>query len=63
MDNFGLLPSIAKHLRKNNLGEVTKDNFRYFYKFMANNEVYLVAKDHSNHREFCPSDELLMAVI
>lgn len=24
----------------------SKNNFRYFYKFMANNEVYLVPKDH-----------------
>ena len=61
MDNFGLLPSLAKHLRQSSDGK--QDNFRFFYKFMANNEIYLVAKDHSNHKEFCPSDELLMSVL
>ena len=61
MDNFGLLPSISKYLSQNT--EESKDNFRYFYKFMADNEVYLVAKDHSRHQEFCPSDKLLMALM
>ena len=41
----------------------SRGNFRYFYKFMANNEVYLVAKDHPLHSEHVASDELLMYVI
>ena len=63
MDNAGLLPSFAKYMRSTESDEEAKDNFRFFHKFMANNEIYLVAKDHSAHREFCPSDALLMSVI
>ena len=55
LDNFGLLPSVSRYLAK----EDEKNNFRDFYKFMADNEVYLVAKDHENHETFCPSDTLL----
>ena len=59
LDNFGLLPSVSKYLAK----EDEKNNFRYFYKFIADNEVYLVAKDHENHDTFCPSEALLQAVM
>lgn len=30
---------------------------------MANNEVYLVPKDHERHASVCVSDELLMAIV
>ena len=59
LDNFGLLPSVSKYLGR----EGEKNNFRYFYKFMADNEIYLVAKDHENHETFCPSESLLEAIM
>ena len=62
LDNFGLLPSFAQYMRQGS-DDGAKDNYRFFYKFMAKNEIYLVAKDHSSHKDFCPSDDLLMAVI
>lgn len=67
MDNYGVLPSFSK-LMKSGTESVddndhSRGNFRYFYKFMANNEVYLVAKDHPLHAEHVASDELLMYVI
>ena len=63
MDNAGILPSFAKYMRPTEGDEDAKDNFRFFHKFMADNEIYLVAKDHSEHRDFCPSDDLLMSVV
>ncbi len=30
---------------------------------MADNEVYLVPYDHPDHKSYCHSDELLMAVL
>lgn len=41
----------------------SKNNFRYFYKFMANNEVYLVPKDHDQYESVCVSDTLLNAIM
>ena len=38
-------------------------NFRYFHKFMAGNEVFLVPRDHADHDSVCFSNELLLAVI
>jgi hypothetical protein len=56
LKNFGLLPSIARLMNKYKLvdekddGQVHNDGeFKTFYKFMANNEVYLVSKDHPLH--------------
>jgi len=67
MDNFGLLPSFSKFYKKDsteeNNSDQSKGSFRYFYKFMANNEAYLVAKDHPLHSEHVASDELLGYVI
>ena len=40
-----------------------KNNFRYFYKFMANNEVYLVPRDHEKHDSVCISDQLLKSIM
>lgn len=40
-----------------------KNNYRYFYKFMANNEVYLVPKDHKSHDSVCISNDLLLAIM
>ena len=41
----------------------SKNNYRYFYKFMANNEVYLVPRDHEKHDEVCVSNDLLLAIM
>jgi len=65
MDNYGLLPSMARYLKRSEKEEIAdKDSpsagaFRYFYRFMVNNEVFLVAKDHPKFDFFCPSRELL----
>jgi hypothetical protein len=59
--NFGLLPSFALFFGRNQTEE--KGAFRFFYKFMADNEVYLIPYDHPNHKDHCFSDELLMAVL
>jgi hypothetical protein len=63
LDNRGLLPSISRLFAqpwkspKNkkdsvNVEEVIpendKNNFRYFWKFMADNETYLIPIDHSD---------------
>ncbi len=67
MDNYGLLPSFSKFLKRDGQdadeSDQSRGSFRYFYKFMANNEVYLVAKDHPLHKEHVASDELLEYVI
>ena len=41
----------------------SKNNFRYFYKFMANNETYLLPRDHKLHDSVCISNELLLAIL
>lgn len=46
MDNFGLLPSIAQYINNARPDSEQKNNFRFFHRFMANNEVYLVPRDH-----------------
>ena len=68
-ENFGLLPSIAqfsmKKVRKNIASQVEEEkqkrqsNYRYFHKFVAENETYLVATDHEDHEKFVINDELL----
>lgn len=61
-DNFGILPSLSKYWSEN-AKEGEKGHFRHFYKFMAKNEIYLVAKDHPDHEKHCTSEELLMAIM
>ncbi len=61
-DNFGMLPSIAKFYSDKAKPD-EKGHFRYFYKFMASNEIYLVAKDHPDHEKNCTSEELLMMIM
>ena len=63
MDNFGLLPSIAQYIHKAKPDSEQKNNFRYFHRFMANNEVFLVPRDHDDHTSVCISDDLLMAIM
>lgn len=66
MDNYGILPTFSKLMKnsqKDHEEDQSRGTFRYFYKFMANNEVYLVAKDHPLHKEHVASDELLEYVI
>jgi hypothetical protein len=64
-ENFGLLPSIAKFysMKQKEIPKDEKGHFRYFYKFMANNEVFLVAKDHPDHNLHCTSDALLEMIM
>ncbi len=49
MNNFGILPSFAKFFKEAETKDETdqsQGHFRFFYKFMANGETYLVSKDH-----------------
>lgn len=65
LDNYGLLPSLGRTLRKRESVDLAteKNNFRYFLKFVANNESFLVAVDHEGHDKFCLNNELLHAII
>ena len=67
MRTLGLLPSWQKYFVRDE--ESSKDatdeggDFRYFHSFMANNEMFYVAKDHPDHSKAVLSDELLNYVI
>lgn len=63
MNNMGILPSMSKFFTTDDADGEAKGQFRSFYKFMANNEVFLVAKDHPQHDEYTASEELLLHVI
>ena len=65
LENYGLLPSIGRMMRRKEDLEVAKEknNFRYFLKFVARNESFLVAIDHEDHKSFCKSHELLEAIV
>ena len=60
MDNYGLLPSFSRFMKKD---EEATGVYRKFHKFMAADEVYLVNYDHPDHKEHCTSDELLMYIM
>ena len=66
-NNYGILPSFSKFFKNvsesEDVNDQSRGHFRHFYKFMANNEVFLVAKDHPNHKEYVVSEELLMMII
>lgn len=61
--HFGILPSFSIFYNRNIKLDDEKGQFKHFYKFMANNEVFLVANDHPEHKKFVYSDDLLMMVI
>ena len=68
MRTLGLLPSMQKYFLREEQDSKTKEtaeggDFRYFYEFMANDERFYIAKDHPDHDEAVPSQELLMNVI
>ena len=66
MDNYGLFPSIAQYIHRaktSGVEDSSKNNFRYFHRFIANNEVYLVPRDHDQHTSVCISDDLLHAIM
>jgi hypothetical protein len=47
LQNYGLLPSLSRLL--NWQVQPEGGDFSRFYKFLANNQVYLVSKDHPQH--------------
>lgn len=55
--------------RKNIANQVEEEkknkqsNYRYFHKFLADNETYLVATDHEDHDKFVINDELLQYIV
>jgi hypothetical protein len=68
MKNFGLLPSISRYFKeKDTSWEDSKDHsaghFRFFHKFMADNEIYLVSTDHPLHEQHITDGELLLAIM
>ena len=66
-NNYGILPSFSKFFGKEKESDDPNDksrgHFRYFYKFMASNEVYLVSNDHPLYKDHVTSEELLQMVI
>lgn len=63
-DTFGLLPSIAQFMKAPEPSPDDKQGqFRYFYKFMCDGDVYLVSKDHPDFKNHIISEELLLDVI
>ena len=61
LTNYGLLPSLARLL--NYKSETEPGDFSKFYKFLANNQVYLVSKDHPYHSQYCINEALLDDII
>jgi hypothetical protein len=64
--SFGLLPSIARLVERfTNYGKQTsfEGEFCKFHKFMANNQVFLVSKDHPEHAKFCVNEGLMDDII
>ena len=51
LDNKGLLPSISRMLsvgKKESEIKDDKSNFKYFWKFMADSETFLIPHDHED---------------
>lgn len=66
MKNYGLLPSLARLINASSYAEKEPSidgDFRKFDKFMANNQVFLVAKDHPEHAQHCINESLLDDII
>lgn len=66
--NQDSFPELDKTKQKNSQQdekntENKNGNFEHFYKFMADNETFLVAVDHPDFGEHCPSHTLLMNVL
>lgn len=64
--NYGLLPSIARLINRfTSYGkqEAIDGDFAKFHKFMANNQVFLLSKDHPEHAKFCVNEGLLDDII
>jgi len=79
LDHRGLIPSISRLMnfggKKQKKGLETqvqtkveetprdKNNFKYFWKFMADNETFLIPIDHENFESSCLDKDLLFDVI
>lgn len=65
MKHYGLLPSLAKLVQRFTTynHETIDGDFSKFHKFMANNQVYLLSKDHPDHALFTVNEGLLDDII
>lgn len=64
--HFGLLPSLARLLNRfSPLGNQASvdGEFCKFHKFMANNSVFLLSKDHPEHSKFVVNEGLLDDIV
>lgn len=71
MKHYGLLPGLAKLLtyyssydKQPSTEQIPQEGeFRFFHKFMANNQVFLLSKDHPEHSKYCINEGLLDDII
>jgi hypothetical protein len=69
LDNKGLLPSISRLMnfggakKKEEDKEKDKSNFKYFWKFAADNETFLIPYDHENLEDAVIDKQLLFDII
>ena len=65
MGHMGLLPSMQRMFWRDReeSKEKKQGDFRYFVEFMADNERFLLAIDHPDHKDAVPSDVLLDHVV